>query len=188
MIHSRVSAPWLVWGSSAKGFHFYTLTGSQVLSGCQLLGTNFSPLHIRVLLAYPHVFSLYFLPSPKIQTAFSKFEKKDCEVRIDRWACELIIFSPLLNPNACCHQRLQRGPKHNQESHATTFISRHLLIMLWLLPHPVSAAPSSYDMSLGILFLLCVFSPSFSFSSFPQPGLNFLFLRDDILSFLLPST
>ena len=33
----RVGAPQLVCGSSAKGFHFYTLIGSQILSECKLL-------------------------------------------------------------------------------------------------------------------------------------------------------
>lgn len=66
--------PDLFGEAGAKCFHFYTLTGSQVLSGCQLLRTNFSPLHIKVLLVYPHVF-LFFSSLPQIQVLFPNLRK-----------------------------------------------------------------------------------------------------------------
>lgn len=167
MTQSRAGAPWLVWGSSAKCFHFYTLTGSQVLSGCQLLGTNFSPLHIKVLLVYPHVFSLFFSSLPQNSECFFQIWENGLWSQ-NRWACGLIMFSPLPNPNACCHQCLQRGPQTQPRSPTP--------------PPSFLGTPRSYCGSCliqsqlllpvvtylwGILFLLCVFNPSLSFSSFP---------------------
>lgn len=50
---------------------------------------------------------LFFLPFPKIECFFQIWENGLWGQ--NRWACGLIMFSPLPNPNACCHQHLQRG-------------------------------------------------------------------------------
>lgn len=171
MTQSRVGAPQLVCGSSAKGFHFYTLIGSQILSGCKLLWTNFSPLHTKVP-SPPSPLS-FFLPKLRVL-----FPNVGCESQ-KRWAWGLIVFSPKPQPKPVLPPRsAQRPPNTTRTSHATTSKLRprraHFgssIILSQLLPPLVTSLLASYFFS--------VVSTPLSFSSFPQPGLSSLFFWRD---------